>query len=512
MRTRGPACYRRGMRPRLAPVAALLLLAGCPVDPVVPDTPPAPYTAARTVDRLVVNDGPMLDLPRGEVVELGLSAWFDGATESTDVTAAASWQVADPLVATVDEDGAITGVAEGSTTAWGVYAGIPSEPVAVQVTRGLWNVDFVDGGTGVQGKLLDVELSAADTTFESATTVEFTIDGLLPFGMDRTEDPWWGVGAAPNRYVARFLVPPTATPGAHTVNVAIDGRPPENALSVQITANTAFGEVRGCDYFASDPASNWTFQADGNNTRTWLVGSLDRNSNTHISAMSATPGDVDAWLGLWSLTGELLATSDDDPSLGGDDAGVQVTSLEDVFDGAFYVTASISPKASVGTSGGSMVTDCAEEVMPDPQLDADNATTLFGTEGATIFAGDATEVATFTSALGGTVARAWVYLDVEITQPDNVTFTLTSPSGTEVELLNPQWGLEYLRDGAWAGAVGGPAPFILTADEFTNPTTSDGTLEFAGESASGAWTVSAHMNAVGTGGTWHDALLFIDTD
>lgn len=500
------------MGPRLGLLFALLVLAGCPVEPVIPDTPDPPYSAARSVDRLVVDGDATLDLPRGETVDLGLSAWFDGATEPTSVTAAATWSVADPDIATVDSSGVILGVSEGSTTAWGVYAGIASEPVAVEVTRGLWNVDFVDGGTGVQGKLLDVELVATDTTFEGAT-VTLSVEGLMPFGAERVEDPWWGaVEGVPNRYRARFLVPPTATPGPHAVTVSLDGREPENALSVQITANTAFGEVRGCDYFASDAASNWTFQADGNNTRTWLVGDLGRNTNTHIRAKTATSGDVDAWLATWSLTGELLSTSDDDPTQSDGDAGVQVTSLEDVFDGAFYVTASISPDATAEASGGSMVTDCAVEMMADPMLEASNAATLFDADGTTIIAGDATEAATFSAAIAGTVARAWVYLDVDIEMLEVVTFTLTSPAGTPVELLNPQWATEWAADGAWIGVVGGPEPFIPTADAFTNPSTSTGTEEFEGEAAEGTWTVSVHMNAAGSGGTWNDALLWIETE
>ena len=498
------------MRSRLGSLVLVALLAGCPVDPVVPETPDPPFTA-RTLDRLAVADGTTLDLPRGEVVSLSLAAWFDGAEESTDVTGAATWAVADPGIATVDATGQIQGVSEGMTSAWGVYAGIGSEPIAVDVTRGLWNVDFTDGGTGVQGKLLDVELVATDTTFSDAGTVVLAIEGLLPFGEDRTDDPWWGEAGAPNRYKARFLVPPTATPGAHALTVSLDGREPENALTVQITANTAFGDVRDCDYFANDAASNWTFQADGNNTRTWLVGALGRNTNTHIRAASSSAGDVDAWLALWSLTGALLTTSDDDPTLASGDAALQVTSLEDVFDGAYYVTASISPMATTAGSGGSMVTDCVEEAMPDPMLEATNAAALFDADGSTIYAGDATEVATFPGPTG-TVTRAWVYLDAEVTQPDNVTFKLTSPAGTEVELLSPQWSTEWLVDGVWVGVVGGPEPFVPTADAFTNPTTSTGTAECAGESAAGTWTVSAHMNAVGTGGTWRDALLWVGVE
>jgi hypothetical protein len=502
------------MGPRTALLAALLLLAGCTVEPVIPDTPAPPYSSARTVDRLAVTEGTMLDLPRGETAELSLSAWFEGDEQPTDVTAAAAWVVGDPSIAVIDIEGQIEGLAEGMTAAWGVYQGISSEPVSVQVTRGLWNVDFIDGGTGVQGKLLDVELVSTDTTFADAEDIVLTIDGLIPFGMDRTDDPWWGVvDGAPNRYRARFLVPPTATASAHAVNITLDGRPPEDAIQVQITSNTAFGEVRDCDYFGSSAASNWTFQADGNNARTWLVGSLGRNTNTRITASSATAGDVNAWLGLWSLTGDLLTSSDDDPSLTLDAAGVQITSLEDVFDGAFYVTASISPESTASEAGGSMVTECTVETMPDPQHTATNDATLFGAEGTGIFPGSITDVATFSSSQAGDVYRAWVYLDVALTQPDVITVRLTSPAGTEVELINPQWSLEWMQSGGlWSGVVGGPAPFIPTADEFTNPSTSDGTRDFHGESAAGTWTVSVEMSAVGTGGTWYDAQLWIEID
>ena len=501
------------MGPRLALLPALLLLAGCPVEPVIPDTPAPPYSSARTLDRLAVTEGTMLDLPRGETAELTLSAWFEGDEEPTDVTGASTWEVGDADIAVIDTEGQISGLSEGTTAAWGVYNGIASEPVAVQVTRGLWNVDFIDGGTGVQGKLLDVELVATDTTFSDTESVVLTVDGLTPFGMDRTEDPWWGVvDGAPNRYRARFLVPPTATPGAHPVTVTLDGRAPEDGISVQITANTAFGEVRDCDYFGSDAASNWTFQADGNNARTWLVGSLGRNTNTRITASSATTGDVNAWLALWSLTGQLMTSSDDDPSLAASAAGVQITSLEDVFDGAFYVTASISPESSASEAGGSMITDCTVETMPDPQHTATNDATLFGAEGTSIFPGSITDAATFSSSQGGNVDRAWVYLDLELTQPEVITIRLTSPAGTEVELVNPQWSEEWMADGIWTGVVGGPSPFIPTADEFTNPSTSEGTRDFFGETAAGTWTISAEMNAVGTGGTWWDAQLWIEID
>ncbi len=503
------------MGPRIALLPALLLLAGCPVEPVIPDTPAPPYSSARTLDRLAVTEGTMLDLPRGETAELTLSAWFEGDEEPTDVPAAATWEVGDPDIAVIDVEGQISGVSEGSTAAWGVYNGIASEPVAVQVTRGLWNVDFDSqvGSTGVQGKLLDIELVATDTTFSDAESVVLTIDGLTPFGMDRTEDPWWGVvDGAPTRYRARFLVPPTATPGAHAVTVTLDGRPPETGISVQITANTAFGEVRDCDYFASNAASNWSFSTVSSNARTWLVGSLGRNTNTRITASSGSAGDVNPWLALWSITGELLSTSEDDPSLSAGAAGVQITSLEDVFDGAFYLTATISPSSSEAEEEGHMVTDCTVETMPDPQHTATNDATLFGAEGTGIFPGSITDVATFSSSQAGDVDRAWVYLDLELTQPEFITFRLTSPAGTEVELINPQWSEEWMADGIWTGVVGGPSPFIPTADEFTNPSTSDGTLDFSGETAAGTWTISAEMNAVGTGGTWWDAQLWIEID
>ena len=113
----------------------------------------------------------------------------------------------------------------------------------------------------------------------------------------------------------------------------------------------------------------------------------------------------------------------------------------------------------------------------------------------------------------GTVTRAWVVLDATITSPDFVTFTLRSPAGTEVELVGPNWSADWLADdGVFSGALGGPAPFVPTSDEWVNPTTGVGTVAFAGESPNGTWTVSVTMNAVGLGGTWHDATLFLQSE
>lgn len=502
------------MEPKKALTVALVLgLAGCPSGPVEPEQPELPWTDARAVSSLTITADGELTVPRGETLGLSLSAVFEDATEPVDVTSAATWYVADPVIAGIAEDGSIEGLVEGVTTAWGEYAGIPSAPLTLEVVRGRWNVEFVDGSSGVQGKLLDVELLTNDTAFASAETIELSIDGLIPFGEDRTEDPWWGVPTAqPNRYRARFLVPPTATPGSHDVLVSLDGRPPENQLVVQITANTSFGTVRDCDYFANEPASNWSFQADGNNSRSWILGSLGAGTNTRLFAESNTPGDIDPFLALWSLTGSLLATSDDAPDIGNDGgAALQVSSLEDVFEGAYYVTATVSPKATGDALGGTIATDCATETMPAPMLVANNDNTLFGGGGTDFLPGDATPAARF-SGPTGTVARAWVYLDAELLLPDVTTFTLVSPDGTPVELVSPNWSADWLdADGTLVGAFGGDAPFVPVAEVYTNPTNpGPGTAGLAGEDASGTWEVKVEVNSALPSGTWRDARLWVE--
>ncbi len=492
-----------------------VLLVGCPSEPVVPDTPDPPWSDAYTVAGLVIEADGDLMVPRGETVQLSLSATFTDLPEPVDVSAATVWRVADDSVASVDATGDIEGIAEGITTVWGEYAGIPSAPLTLEVVRGRWNVEFADGATGVQGKLLDIELVTSDTTFAEADEVVFTVDGLLPFGVERVVEPWWGVPEGqPNRYRARFLVPPTATLGPHEVVVSLDGQPPENTLTLQITANTSFGTVRDCSYFSEESASNWSFQVDGNNSRSWLVGNLGAATNTRILADSNTPGGVDPYLALWSLTGDLIGTSDDDPVFGVDGAaGLQVSSLEDVFEGVYYVTATISPEATGAQLGGTIVTDCFTEVMPLPMRSASNQASLFGTGGAEILPGTATESAEF-AGVSGTVTRAWVYLDAALGQPDFTTFILTSPAGTTVELVSPNWSADWLaEDGVWVGALGGPEPFIPVAEIWANPSNPGmGTAAFAGEAATGTWTLSVEMNVAFGGGTWRDARLFIGTE
>ncbi|MCO4773783.1 MAG: hypothetical protein KDA24_27375 [Deltaproteobacteria bacterium] len=492
-----------------------LFLLGCPTGPVEPDTPSPPWTEARVVSHLAIAADGELTVPRGESVQLSLAATFEDLDEPVDVSAATVWRVADPDIATVNPDGSIEGVLEGFTTAWGEYAGIPSAPLALEVVRGRWNVEFADGSTGVQGKLLDVELLTNDTSFASADDVVLTVDGLVPFGMERVVEPWWGVpDAQPNRYRARFLVPPTATPGPHDVVLSLDGRAPENSLTLQITANTSFGTVRDCDYFANEPASNWSFQADGNNSRSWLMGDLATSTNTRILAESNSPGGVDPYLALWSLTGGLLATSDDDPEFGNDGgAGLQVTSLEDVFEGAYYVTATVSPEAIGNALGGTIATDCSVETMPGPMRTASNDAVLFGGGGTEILPGSATEAADF-AGVSGTVTRVWVYLDVELGQPDFTTFTLTSPAGTPVEILSPNWSADWLpEDGVWSGALGGDTPFVPVAEVWANPSNpGPGTAAFAGESATGTWSVGVNMAAALNGGSWRDARIFIGVE
>jgi len=488
------------------------LLLGCPAEPVVPDTPEAPWVEARLVTSLAIDGDTEISLARGETVALSLSAYFDDDESPSDVTAAATWQVADPSIAMVTSDGTIEGLLEGFTTVWGEYAGIRSASRPLEVGLGPWDAEVSDGGTGVQGKLLDVELFTDDTTFDVAESIELSVDGLIPFGQERVEEPWWGVPEGePNRYRARFLVPPTATPGAHDVFVTIDGKPPTNALSIQITANTSFASVRDCDYFENEPSSNWTFQAEGNNSRSWLFGDLARSTNSRLFALSNGSDGVDPYLALWSLTGELLATSDDDPEYGLDGgAGLQVSSLEDVFEGAYYVTATISPKAVGAALGGTIATSCAVEMMPDPMYSANNEEELFGAEGATIYPGSSTPAAEF-SVPDLTVGRVWVYLDLTMTQADYTTVTLWSPELTKVELISPNWSTDWLSaDGEWAGGLGGEAPFVPVASVWSNPTVDDpGTAAFAGESSAGTWRIQLTVNNAGEGGVWRDAMLFV---
>jgi hypothetical protein len=221
---------------------------------------------------------------------------------------------------------------------------------------------------------------------------------------------------------------------------------------------------------------------------------------------------------LWSSdTGEVLATSDDDPEFGVDGAaGVQFTSLDDVFgEGVYYLTVTVSPKAVGNALGGTIATSCDVEMMPDPMRAPSNAATLFAGGAATIAPGSATEDAQF-AGVSGTVERIWVYLDVALTQPDFTTFTLIPPGGDMadgVELISPNWSADWLpADGAWAGGLGGGAPFVPVADVWANPSNPGmGTASFAGMPATGTWTLSVTMNAVGNGGLWHDARLYIGT-
>lgn len=492
---------------RLPPL--LFLLIGCSSGPVEPDAPALPWDDTREVVALRVEQDEALLVPRGDSVSPRLLATLDGVDEPVDVTAQATWQVADPLVAQVNSDGSIEALEEGLTSAWGLYAGVPSEPVSLEVVRGRWTVEFQDGATGVQGKLLDVELRSSDTTFDDAEVL-LEIAGLLPFGVERVEEPWWGVPAGqPTRYRGRFLVPPTAALGAHAVTVTLDGRPPENSLSVQITSNGGLGEVRDCDYFVSEDASNWSFEADGNNARTWLLGDLGAATLTRVFATGG--GDVDPWLGLWSLAGELVASSDDDAEYGLDgSAGLQITSLEDVFDGAWYLTAAVSPKATGDAQGGTITTDCAEEQMAEPILTASNAPGLFDA-GTTILPGEATPAALFQGPTG-TVTRVWAYVDADLLAPDFTTLTLLSPAGTEVELLSPQWCADWLpEDGHWNNAWGGDAPFVPEAEIWVNPSNPGPGLDaFAGEGGSGTWELQWELNQGGSGGLWRDARLFIE--
>lgn len=482
----------------------------------MPDTPEAPWSDARAVTSLTIEGDGEIIVSRGESVQLILSARFDDDEAPSDVTAATTWRVADPSIATVTAEGAIEGLTEGSTIVWGEYTGVRSPAQPLEVGLGPWSVELSDGSTGVQGKLLDIELLTNDTTFASAGSIELSVDGLLPFGEGRVSEPWWGVPEeTPNRYRARFLVPPTATPGPHTVLLSLDGVPPENVLTLQVTANTSFSSVRDCDYFADDPSSNWTFQADGNNSRSWLLGDLARGTNSRLLAQSNTPGGVDPFLALWSLTGELLAVSDDDPEYGFDGgAGLQINSLEDVFEGAYYVTATISPDAVGASLGGTIATSCDVEGMPDPMLLASNDAELFGTsDGTIIYPGSSTAEAEF-AGVSGTVQRVWVYLDLLMTQPDYTTVWLRSPAGTVVEIISPNWSADWLpEDGEWAGTLGGAAPFVPVASVWSNPTVEDpGTEVFDGESATGTWTVGLTVNIADGSGVWRDARLFILTD
>jgi hypothetical protein len=59
-------------------------------------------------------------------------------------------------------------------------------------------------------------------------------------------------GGQPGRYRARFLVPPTITPGQHELSISLDGRPSENTLMVDIDANSSLANLVDCDYFESD--------------------------------------------------------------------------------------------------------------------------------------------------------------------------------------------------------------------------------------------------------------------
>ena len=484
---------------------SLFTLVGCA--DVVPDQEPLPWDQDRALLRLVPEVG-TLELAAGGTADLSLLAYYDDALEPVSVTAAASWRSSDPAVAEVSATGTVEGMATGTAALYATLGGVTSDPVTVLVGRSAYTVT-VEGHIGRRGKLLDLVVTSPDGDFAVADSVELSVPGLVPFGEDRPTEPWWGVvPGTTNAYRAVFLIPPTAPLGQLPINLRVDGSPPQSAPQVEIQRNESLeGAPEGCPYFNEDDTSNWTFTADGTNrARTWLLGGLPSGTLLRLSARSQTAGDVDPWMAVWSLDGELLMTNDTAVgSAGTDEAALEVTARQTDFDGAFFLTASVSPTAIGSQTGGTLGTNCLSRALPSASAEALAPFPIGGialTPGRTVQEFDL-------SAFAGSVARAYVYLDLDLEQLGQTTVRLRAPDGSEVDLIDDAWGaaVDVPSGSRWLGTLGAPNPFLPTADAVGGGA---GTPELSGVLISGTWEVEVDVQTVGELGAWYDAAVWVE--
>ncbi len=475
---------------------AFPLAVGC--GDVVPDQTPVPWTQDRPIERLVPSVA-TITLAEGAQAPLGLDAYYQDLLEPVSITSA-SWTSVDPTVASVDAS-TVTAIGPGRTTLYAVVGGVQSGPVTVVVGR---DYDLTAStGSVRRGKLLDLVLTTPDADFAAATTIELGIEGLLPFGEERREDPWWGVvPGTTDRYRGVFLVPPTAPTGDLPVTFLLDGAAPRLPVTVEVQRNEALdGAPHGCGYFDDDDDSNWTFSEGTNQARTWLVGDLAADTLYRFAARSTTTGDVDPWMALWSLDGELMLTNE--AAFGAentDEAGIEITSLADDFTGSWFLTVAVSPEAVSSQAAGTLGTACVARDLPSH---AAEATDGFPALGDPFSPGENVRDFDFTG-IGGSVERAYVYLEIDVLRPDVTTVRLRTPEGEEVELIDPAWSDEAGVEGRWLGTLGAPEPFVPTASK-------DGTEALAGKTIAGVWELEVDIEGVGDLGSWYDAKIWLES-
>ncbi len=484
--------------PRGSSVAlAVLIAVGC--GDVVPDQPPLPWSEDRAIARLVPAES-QLALAQGGRATLELQAFYEDLIEPVTISSA-SWSSSDPTVATL-EGSTVTAVAPGRASLYAVVGGVQSAPVSLIVGRGDYDLS-ADVTVVRRGKLLDITLTSADADFTVATTIDLAIEGLLPFGDARTEDPWWGVvPGTDDEYRGVFLVPPTAPLGDLTVDFLLDGAPPREQVSIEILRNEALdGAPHDCDYFEEDNASNWSFATGTNQARTWLLGGLSADTLSRFATRSTTTGDVDPWMALWSLEGDLLVTNDTVAgAVNTDESAIEVTALTDDFSGGWYLTVSISPDAVSSQAEGTLGTSCVDRDLPPF---AAEATDGFPGVGVALTPGRTTKSFAF-DGIGGSLARAYVYLDLDVLRPAQTTVRLRAPDDSEVDLIDPDWSEDLGLNGRWMGTVGAPKPFVPGA-------TPGGTTDLAGVTISGTWEIEVDVQTVGELGAWYDAKIWLES-
>ncbi len=492
--------------PRIALQASLLLVVGC-VD-VVPDLEPLPWDEDQPLVRLIPTTS-RLDLTTGGKADLGLSALYEDALEPVPVLVPAAWATSNPLVAEVSTSGEVTGVEEGYAAVWATLGGVQSDPVAVHVGRSAYSVE-VNGRIARQGKLLHLQLTAEDVDFAAAGSVELSIPGLMPFGQDRTTDPWWGpLEDNPNEYQAVFLVPPTTPPGALPITLRLDGTPPTNPIEVEIQANESLaGPPLGCSYFNDEDESNWTSSTGGNiQARTWLVGGFDDNTLLRFISRSRTSGDVDPWMALWSLEGDLLLVNEAGHGAGGtDEAAIEATAMQADLDGAWYLTSAVDPAAVASQTEGTLVTACHSHQLPPAKAEATDG---FPEDGIPLLPGSTVQEFDM-SAFAGSVARVYAYIDTDLARVPGTTVRVRTPDGAAVSLIDGAWAAEVgVEAGArWLGSLGAPPPFLPTADDVAGG--ADGAA-IVGEVISGVWEIEVDVQSVGELGSWYGAALWVET-
>jgi len=471
-----------------------LLVFGCPPGGGDDDVQDPPYSTQNEINRLELTPT-HLTVGAAETADLLVTAVYADET-AVDVTALVDWVVP-------DEFAGIVGVDDGTVEALGIGMGqvyatlgahtsnlatIEAGHFSFAVTNLHFDgVDHAATESVPQGNVVQVTVEISGRELPSdAGDVTFDIEGFLPFGSDRSEQgltPYFDA-VDDTTFVGIFVVAPSTTVGAHSIELSIEGLAGETEDVVAVSSHQ-LPEGKSCSEITTST------ELEAFRARKYRVEMFESPVSYRIHAQASDQQGLDTALWLFDEAGELFTFTDDMPAQGTD--AILPLGVTDTLEGVYFLLMTASPYAAdEAAEGGTFHLSCDTEQVSGVEFRGDTGTEIPAGVGPVTLELDVSGLPP-----GATIDQAWVHADVESDVPNQVTIVLDAPN------LGPSAGLRSTGHYTQRLAV--------TWGDLVDPDTSYMSY-FQGADPDGIWTLTVEDHSADGNTTVLDWRLYLTTN